>query len=252
MSLAVVSRESELEKLAKSNDLAELNTLVLVGGHALYVGPNPDSEDSWRGGFPGEGKYYREHADKAVKIAAAIPEALLIFSGGPTRKNSTISEAQSYFNLQEQLGWHGHYDVRERTATEECARDSLENLSFSRSRFFFLTGSQPDYIVVVGWEFKRERFTLHAETLGIEIEYIGINNPPGDSYDMKSPLARAIENEKKTVEEFMNCPLGNSGELLRKKEARNPHGIIALPEYYLNNKQRSLDSFREHKTRKFC
>ena len=132
----------------------DLHTLIIVGGHALYLGQDPYSEDSWKGGFPGEGRFYREHADYAVQIAARIPGALLVFSGGPTRTDAVLAESQSYFNLQEDLGWQGHYDVRERTATEERARDSLENLKFSIDLFRSLVGHDPFRVYALGWEFK--------------------------------------------------------------------------------------------------
>ncbi len=219
MSLAEILTEQEVSR--------NFNTLIIVGGHALYVGPDPNSEDSWRGGFPEEGKFYREHADQAVRMAARIPESLLIFSGGPTRRDAVLAESQSYFNLQEQLGWNGHYDVRERTATEKRARDSLENLRFSIDLFRDYVEQDPFRVYVLGWEFKRTRVEMHASVLGLQnFEYIGVNNPPGSLEDETSPLAVAVRKEQETVELFRRFPSGNCDELEAKRRARNPHLLI--------------------------
>lgn len=63
------------------------------------------------------------------------PEALLLFSGGQTRRAAgPRSEGLSYWVVAEAAGWWGHEDVRNRTFTEEHARDSFENLLFSLCR----------------------------------------------------------------------------------------------------------------------
>lgn len=49
---------------------------------------------------------------------------------------------------------------------QEHARDSFENLLFSLCRFFELTGHFPDDLLVIGYEFKHERFSdLHRAAL---------------------------------------------------------------------------------------
>lgn len=49
---------------------------------------------------------------------------------------------------------------------QEHARDSLENLLFSLCRFYELTGHYPENLLVIGYEFKHERFSdLHRAAL---------------------------------------------------------------------------------------
>ena len=49
---------------------------------------------------------------------------------------------------------------------QEHARDSFENLLFSLCRFYELTGHYPDHLLVIGYDFKHERFAdLHRAAL---------------------------------------------------------------------------------------
>lgn len=50
---------------------------------------------------------------------------------------------------------------------QEHARDSFENLLFSLCRFYELTGQYPADLLVIGYDFKHERFSdLHRAALG--------------------------------------------------------------------------------------
>lgn len=50
--------------------------------------------------------------------------------------------------------------------SQEHARDSFENLLFSLCRFYELTGHYPDDLLVIGYDFKHERFCdLHRAAL---------------------------------------------------------------------------------------
>lgn len=82
--------------------------------------------------------------------AAADPLSLLLFSGGQTRQDAgPRSEGASYWQVAEAAGWFGSAEVRARSATEETARDSFENVLFSLCRFYQLTGHYPHNITVV-------------------------------------------------------------------------------------------------------
>lgn len=63
--------------------------------------------------------------------------------------------------------------------TEDDALDSFQNLLFSIARFHEYTGRYPSRITVVGYEFKRRRFTeLHRAALRWpedRFRYIGID-----------------------------------------------------------------------------
>ena len=51
-------------------------------------------------------------------------------------------------------------------AEQEHARDSFENLLFSLCRFHALTGSYPEKLLIVSYEFKHERFaSLHTKAV---------------------------------------------------------------------------------------
>lgn len=55
---------------------------------------------------------------------------------------------------------------RRGSVLQEHARDSFENLLFSLCRFYELTGHYPDNLLVIGYEFKHERFSdLHRAAL---------------------------------------------------------------------------------------
>lgn len=84
---------------------------------------------------------------------------------------------------------------------------------------------------VVGWEFKRERFELHAATLGMKDEsfsYIGCNNP--------TDIVAAHQGELKTLAQFKEFPYGNGGDLLKKRQDRNPFYQTAPYKDYSSNR----------------
>ena len=82
--------------------------------------------------------------------AAADPNALLIFSGGETRRDAgPRSEGASYWQVANAADWFGYPSVRQRSATEEAARDSYENVLFGLCRFYQLTGHYPETVTVV-------------------------------------------------------------------------------------------------------
>ena len=97
---------------------------------------------------------------------------------GQTKKTSTTTEAESYLRLAHTAGLlpEPHFT---RVTTEDDALDSYQNLLFSIARFYEYTGRYPSRITVVGYEFKRRRFTeLHRAALRWPEDkflYIGID-----------------------------------------------------------------------------
>ena len=75
----------------------------------------------------------------------------------------------------------------ERSTTENYALDSFQNLLFSIARFHEFTGHFPSAITIVGYEFKRPRFTdLHREALRWPIDkfnYVGVDPKDGHRED---------------------------------------------------------------------
>lgn len=94
---------------------AKLKNLVMVAGHSVYTSSScgkVDKEDSW---FlepyqrnPGQAATFVSHIQEGVETVAKDDDALLLFSGGETRKEAgPRSEAQSYWAVAESKGWFG-------------------------------------------------------------------------------------------------------------------------------------------------
>ncbi|PON99668.1 Transmembrane protein [Trema orientale] len=244
-----------------------LQNLVMVAGHSVYTSSSCgkfDEEDSW---FlepyqknPGQAATFLAHIQGGIELAAKDDAALLLFSGGETRKGAgPMSEAQSYWAVAESKGWFGKGgDVKSRAVTEEHARDSFENLLFSVCRFRELTGAYPqnitvspvysthsrlsfpvyaagcaslfsvfDLMEVVSYDFKAERFAqLHRSALGFPESRFFFSGTPATS----SSRAAAEKGEALVRTQFKEDPYGCRGSLLRKKLGRDPfHRTIPYP-----------------------
>ncbi|RJR41488.1 MAG: hypothetical protein C4576_17730 [Desulfobacteraceae bacterium] len=208
-----------------SSSWNELENLVLVAGHAVYVGVSPSAasqDESWiiKHFQKGEAPHYIAHIRFGVELAASMPSALLVFSGGQTRLEAgPWSEAQSYWQLAEQFDWWSKTEVRCRATTEEYARDSFENLLLGIARFRESCGHYPLSIDIVGWDFKRRRFDFHRQTIkwpvtDLRYRYHGINNP--DRIDISE------KREEMTMASFRSDPFGNGKCILNKRAERNP------------------------------
>lgn len=160
---------------------------------------------------------FLEHIRLGVVQAASDPDAMLLFSGGKTRKDAgPRAEAMGYWMVAEAKNWYGHPNVRDRAFTEENARDSFENVLFGLCRFYELTGHYPTSILVVGYDFKRERFVdehrLAVRWPSRRFEYVGT----------PALTPNAEVGEALTIEEFRLDPYGCSGDLAKKRAARDP------------------------------
>ncbi|CAL5067875.1 unnamed protein product [Urochloa decumbens] len=213
-----------------------LRNLVMVAGHSIYTSAScgkTDREDSWflepYQKHPGQAATFLAHIKEGVEIAAKDEGALLLFSGGETRKDAgPRSEAQSYWAIAESKGWFGNDDsVRSRALTEEHARDSFENLLFSVCRFRELTGRYPQNITVVSYDFKEERFAqLHRTALGFPEERFFFSGTPA------TPAAReaALKGEAAVRAQFLEDPYGCQGSLHVKRLKRDPfHRTVPYP-----------------------
>ncbi|KAI3736657.1 hypothetical protein L2E82_26600 [Cichorium intybus] len=202
----------------------KLRNLVMVAGHSIYTSSSCekiDQENSW---FlesyqknPGQASTFVAHIKEGIESAARDDEALLLFSGGETRKDAgPRSEAQSYWIVAESKGWF-----------EEHARDSFENLLFSVCRFRELTGSYPQNITVVGYDFKKERFVnLHRSAIGFpETRFFYVGTPAA----ITSKEA-ALKGEALVRTQFQHDPYSCVSSLRRKKIGRDPfHRSIPYP-----------------------
>lgn len=214
-----------------------LRNLVMVAGHSIYTSESCgkiDREDSWflepYQKHPGQAATFLTHIKEGVEIAGKDEGALLLFSGGETRKDAgPRSEAQSYWAIAESKGWFGKDEsVRSRSLTEEHARDSFENLLFSVCRFRELTGTYPQNITVVSYDFKEERFAqLHRSALGFPEGRFFFSGTPA------TPTAReaAVKGEASVRYQFQEDPYGCLGSLHVKRLKRDPfHRTIPYPD----------------------
>lgn len=216
--------------------LPMLRNLVMVAGHSIYTSSRcgeTESENSWflepYQKHPGQAATFLAHIKEGVGIAARDEGALLLFSGGETRRDAgPRSEAQSYWAIAESKGWFGNDEgVRSRALTEEHARDSFENLLFSVCRFRELTGRYPQNITVVSYDFKEERFAqLHRTALGFPEGRFFFSGTPA------TPSAReaALKGEAAVRSQFLEDPYGCLGSLHVKRLKRDPfHRTIPYP-----------------------
>jgi hypothetical protein len=205
-----------------------LKDLIMVAGHAIYLGSDLtkiESDEGWilepyqKGG---QVKTFLKHIQTGMEMAKANPLSLLVYSGGETRIGAgAMSEAQSYYWIAQKLFSGNDQDTTslipfERATTEEHAKDSLENLLFSLCRFKEMTGKYPKNYTVIGFEFKKKRFTeIHRYSIRFPLErfnYIGI-----DSDD--SPMKGESSNSYGPFQEDL---YGCHGSLSEKKKNRNP------------------------------
>ncbi|GLJ25150.1 hypothetical protein SUGI_0481020 [Cryptomeria japonica] len=201
----------------------DLKNLVMVAGHSVYKGGSKcekgteEEEAAWYlesyQRHPGQAATFVDHIREGINMAAMDEAALLLFSGGETRKDAgPRSEAQSYWNVADSHQWFGkQMTVRHRSLTEEHARDSFENLLFSICRFRELTGVYPHNITVVSYDFKQKRFAyLHRSALrfpSFRFFYVGTPASP-------SSAVAASKGEALVREQFQKDPYGCSGSLL--------------------------------------
>jgi|TARA_B100001540_G_scaffold149675_2_gene132759 hypothetical protein len=210
----------------------EYDNLVIVTGHSVYSGSDymrAGEENSW---FLEE---YQMHAGTAnalveqikvgVETAARDGKAILLFSGGKTRKlGGQVSEGSSYWQVSRAYNWFGEMSVEKRAFTEEYARDSFENLMFSMCRFYELTGKYPMKTTVVGYDFKRERFEeLHAKALKIPSAKFAFVGTP----EVMSFKKQFMEGEVKVRGLFKKDAYGCEAPLSEKRKLRDPFAVGA-------------------------
>jgi hypothetical protein len=209
-----------------------LRHLVLVPGHAVWnLRGDPMNDANWwlKPFQNGEPKYFIEHIEAGVRLAAAEPRAILMFSGGATEKAAgPLTEALGYWKIAEWYGWWGH-DVSARAFTEDYALDSFLNLLYGLFRYHQIAGAWPERVTVCGWGFKGRRIAeLHRQALRWrrELEYVAVNDPPNRE--------EVAEREKATCREFELDPFGLNPPIAEKRAARDhfyrvpPYAIPAL------------------------
>ncbi|WJX10176.1 hypothetical protein P8452_00932 [Trifolium repens] len=215
---------------------SKLKNLVMVAGHSIYTSSDCgkiEKEDSWYlesyQKNPGQAATFVKHIEEGIEIVDRDQDALLLFSGGETRKDAgPRSEAQSYWAVADYKGWFGKEEsVKWRALTEEHARDSFENLLFSVCRFRELTGTYPQNITVVSYDFKEDRFAnLHRSAIGFPETRFFYAGTPATSNAKEA----ALKGEELVRTQFSRDPYGCRGSLYHKKLKRDPfHRSIPYP-----------------------
>jgi hypothetical protein len=198
----------------------DLENLIIVAGHAIYVADNfddPIKDDNWflQSFQKGEPAFYIEHILNGVNLAVEDSKSLLVFSGGQTRfEAGPKSEALSYWMIADHFNWWYRTSVKLRTTTEEFARDSFENLLFGICRFYEACGKYPTKVSVVSWAFKQKRFNLHADAIRLDkLDFRGVNNP--------QDLESAKIGEEKAVKDFLADPYGTRENIEQERDGHN-------------------------------
>ncbi|KAJ7497057.1 hypothetical protein FB451DRAFT_213365 [Mycena latifolia] len=224
--------------LASLPDLQHtLNHLIVVPGHAIWKGTNPDLRmraDEWAfqsyqaNQEPRLLDVFFKHISNAARLALDDERSLVIFSGGQTQPTSTTTEGESYLRLALNAGLF-QSETFNRATSEGYALDSFQNLLFSIARFREYTGSYPDKITVVGYEMKRARFhELHRAAIRWpegNFNYIGID------MDGDNSQARQGEHQNGYLP-YLSDLYGCHTYLTNKRRQRNYDA--RYPPYYIS------------------
>lgn len=164
----------------------------------------------------GETERYVDDMRQVTELTRIYQTALAVFSGGTRPDSGEWTEATTAYATAEQNDWLLNGESRIAAACDDTAYDSLTNVLGSLVKFYELTGHYPKKLVILGWDFKKQRFLdqhLSALRLNtIQVVYIGGHNPASDS--------GFVEGEATAISLFNKDPYGMKEELYKKKLAR--------------------------------
>ncbi|GEQ71879.1 hypothetical protein JCM33374_g5565 [Metschnikowia sp. JCM 33374] len=201
----------------------EYDRLIILPCHSIWKGQDTqhsqgqNSSEWFLASFQVEGQdhlCFIDHIKRSFEELKKSPRALLVISGGQTKSEAgPVSEALSYYQLARRILAGPEFNALfDRVVLEEYARDSLENVLFSVCRFYEITASYPEFITVVGFEFKRTRFLKYhlVEALNFpdsRVEYIGNSPTPGSDIDHEHYFSSLEASEQKHALEHFETDL---------------------------------------------
>lgn len=146
---------------------------------------------------------------------------------GPTRKETRLSEGESYANLARANSYFGFLPdgaadplSTSRILVEDRALDSYYNVLFSVILFWRVHRVWPQHLTIVSHGFKRRRLVdLHCAAIGFphaRVSFLG-TGPPQASEEKSQVMVGIAEAEQ----EWIDDPHGADEKLASKRRKRN-------------------------------
>ncbi|KAI0179536.1 FolC bifunctional protein [Hypoxylon sp. FL1284] len=205
---------------------------IIVCCHGIWAGGESRgwNEDEWLiAGFQkGETPTFIEHIKAGLHLLASDGKSVLLFSGGPTRKETRLSGARSYAQLADANSYFGllpQTEASKRILHEERALDSYYNVLFSLTRFWGSYGTWPKKMTIVSHAFKRERLVdCHCGAIGYPLDHVGFVgiDPPGM---IDGTNESAFKGVAEAVAQWRQDPHGKGELLAGKRRKRNPWSV---------------------------